>query len=426
MFDNCEYKIFEYDNAFTFVTAGEWTPSVVGESINITLSTESKYFKIALRKSEALEEFSLPHVIVDTVEKEEYFNVKPSGNFQRLVIPVNVVNAASADSEEWTIQDTPEFLPDYGVLMIPDTYSNIGKPTRLIIYCHGAGVAYGSSVGGFPATDCEPEYWLSEGCAVMDIEGNPYDNSNRHGYMPQGIQCYENAYDWVINNYNICRDGVFLGGRSMGGGMTFEILQSAIPVIASCPVAPVANQLWWWNYAPGSYRKFMAQHMGFSEPWPESTGGYLMTTEEYDFLYNNFDKMIKYAPLWRGIENLPDKDTLFEHGRIGAKVESDEGEAEMYSKLRFKAKAPIKIFASYEDKTVPYGRNAVYMYNMLKNAGQICELRLFHSDAPSAHHFEQQDSRAYTEVTTIYGKTMTAPLVYIEMMQFWRRYEKTI
>jgi hypothetical protein len=63
---------------------------------------------------------------------------------------------------------------------------------------------------------------------------------------------------------------------------------------------------------------------------------------------------------------------------------------------------------------------------MLKNAGQIFELRLFHSDAPSAHHFEQQDSRAYTEVTTIYGKTMTAPLVYIEMMQFWRRYEKTI
>ena len=37
--------------------------------------------------------------------------------------------------------------------------------------------------------------------------------------------------------------------------------------------------------------------------------------------------------------------------------------------------------------------------------------------------FGVQDSRHLTEVTTIYGETVQAPLVYVEMLQFWRRYE---
>jgi dipeptidyl aminopeptidase/acylaminoacyl peptidase len=311
--------------------------------------------------------------------------------------------------------------------MLPETYSNIGKPTRLIIYCHGAGVNYQSTVTGFPASDCDPDYWLAEGCAVMDIEGNPYNNSDEHGYIPEARQSYMAAYNWIINNYNICRDGIFLGGRSMGGGMTFEVLQSTIPVIAACPVVPVCNQLWWWNYMSNARRKFCAEKMGFTGTTPTwGADGKTLSDEEKQYLYDNFDKMVKYSPLWRGIENLPDKDTLFAHAQISSTATSNEAEAAMYAKLRFKVKAPVKIFASKEDNTVPYTRNAVYMYNMLKNAAQPCELRVFSTNASSAHHFEQQDSRAYTTVTTVYGKTMSAPLVYIEMMQFWRRYEKTI
>ena len=426
-YGNYEYSIFKYDNAFNFIENTEWANSEDSSLNQIILDSNklTRYIKILFRKSTNLEEFGLPRVIVGSVEENEYFNILPKGNFQRLVIPVNVVNPRAGDSEEWTIQDEPNILPDYGVLMLPNTYSNIGKPTRLIIYCHGAGVGYSSSVSGFPVSDCQPEYWLGEGCAVMDIEGNPFNNSNRHGYMPQGIQCYENAYDWVIMNYNIRTDGVFLGGRSMGGGMCFEILQSAIPVVAACPVVPVANQLWWWNYMPGNYRQFCADHMGFD--WPTSTGGYKMTDEEYQCLQDNFDKMVKYAPLWRGIENLPSKEELFAVGHLNAKTDREnEKEAELYSKLRFKVKAPVKIFASYEDTTVPYARNAVYMYNMIKNAAQPCELRLMHTDASSGHHFEIQDSRAYADLTTIYGETINAPIIYYEMMQFWRRYEKTI
>lgn len=95
---------------------------------------------------------------------------------------------------DWDLLDSRKVLPDYGLLVLPKTYSNIGKPTRLIIYCHGAGVNYADNVTRFPTTDCRPEYWLAEGYAVMDIEGNPYDNTNEHFFIPEARQCYEHAY----------------------------------------------------------------------------------------------------------------------------------------------------------------------------------------------------------------------------------------
>lgn len=423
---DCQISVFEYSSDFEFLRSISYADFVANTAKSVTVSEDCVYIRLTIIKSSSLEEFGLPIVSVTNVCSHEYFNTRPSDGFQRLIIPVNVANALASDEDEWVIQDEPNVLADYGVLMLPETYSNIGQPTRLIIYCHGAGVNYASSVTGFPSTDCDPDYWLAEGCAVMDIEGNPYNNEDEHGYIPEARQSYMAAYNWVINNYNICRDGVFLGGRSMGGGMCFEILQSAIPVVAACPVVPVCNQLWWWNYMSAARRSFCAEKMGFTGTEPTWQSSKTLSDEEKQYLYDNFDKMVKYSPLWRGVENLPDKDTLFAHAQISATSTSNDAEAEMYDGLRFKVKAPVKIFACYEDSIVPYARNALYMYNMLKNAAQPCELRLFSTDASSTHHFEQQDSRAYTDVTTIYGETVSAPIVYYEMMQFWRRYEKTV
>ena len=114
---------------------------------------------------------------------------------------------------------------------------------------------------------------------------------------------------------------------------------------------------------------------------------------------------------------------MFSVGLKAATVRDYPEEAELYNSLRYKASAPVKIFDAYEDGQVPYERNALYMYRMLTNAAQICELRMFHTDASTPHKFELNDSRAMITVTTSYGKTMSAPLVYVEMLQFWRRYE---
>ena len=421
---DCQIQIMQYDSGFTYLKALAFVNVASETKVIFSLDDDCKFVRLLIRKDSSTPEFNLPSIKVSNVADKEYFNPRPSDDgYLRLVIPINVANPASVNDTTWNQQDTPNWLADYGLLALPETYSNIGKPTRLIIYCHGSGVYYTSNSTRFPSTDFRPEYWLAEGYAVMDMDGNPLDDTHAHIYTPTARQSYELAYKWVIENFNIATDGVFLGGRSLGGGMCFDIMQSHIPVIAACPVVPSCNTLFMWNIFSNTTRQYMARRMGFVGEEPTWTTSKPMTAEEYQYIKDNFDKMVQYSPFWRGIENLPDKEILFSVGLKAATVRDYPEEAELYNSLRFKVSAPVKIFDAYEDGQVPYERNALYMYRMLTNAGQICELRMFHTDAPTPHKFELGDSRAMIEVTTTYGKTMSAPLVYVEMLQFWRRYE---
>ena len=407
--DDCDVRVCQYDADFRFIKIIDFTQVNASEGKTFKLDASCEYIRLVFRKDSSLPQFEKPEVYVKNVESKEYFETRPSDEgYQKILAHIEVDG---------------EILPDYGVVCLPETYSNVGEPTRLIIFCHGAAVNYPSSVSRFVASDINPEYWLKEGYAIMDIEGNPFDNTNEHFYIPQAIQCYKAAYDWVTTTYNIRTDGVFLGGRSMGGGMCFKILRSDIPVIAACPVVPACNQLWYWNYASADRKTFCSEKMGFTGTQPAWTSNKKLTDAEYDYLYANFDKMLACSPFWSGIENLPSKDELFSVGRVSANSAYDEAEANPYSTLKFRAKAPVKIFTCYEDTTVPYRRNAELMYNMMVNAGMECELSLVHTDASTPHRYEQQDSNANITVTTRYGETMSAPWVYVEMVKFWRKYE---
>ena len=407
--ESCDVRVCQYDKDFGFIKIIDFTSVNADEAKEFKLDASCEYIRLVFRKNSSLTEFELPEVYVKNVEQQEYFEPRPADDgYQKILAHVEV---------------NGEILPDYGVVCLPETYSNVGEPTRLIIFCHGAAVNYPSSVSRFVDSDINPEYWLKEGYAIMDVEGNPYDNSNEHFYIPAAKKSYEAAYNWVINTYNIRTDGVFLGGRSMGGGMCFDILQSSIPVVAACPVVPACNTLWHWNYCSADRKKFCSEKAGFIGAQPSWTSNKKMVDEEYQYLYDNFDKMMECSPIWRGIVDLPGKDELFSVGRVSANVAYDEAEYEFYSKLSYWAKAPVKIFTCYEDSTVPYRRNAQIMYNMMKNAGMECDLSLVHTDASTPHRYEQQDSKANITVTTRYGEAMSAPWVYVDMLKFWRKYE---
>lgn len=407
--EDCDVRVCQYDENFRFLKIVDFTATEANVLKGFNLNAECKYIRLVFRKNSSLPYFELPEVYVKNVEQQEYFEPRPADEgYQKILVHMDVDG---------------EILPDYGIVCLPETYSNTGEPTRLIIFCHGAAVNYPSSVTRFVDTDINPEYWLKEGYAIMDIEGNPFDNTNEHFYIPHAKQSYEAAYNWVTSTYNIMTDGVFLGGRSMGGGMCFDILQSSIPVIAACPVVPACIPLWYWNYCSAERKTFCSEKAGFTGTPPAWTSNKKMTDEEYQYLYDNFDKLMLCAPIWKGIEDLPGKDELFSVGRVSANVAYDKDEYEFYSKLSFRAKAPVKIFTCYEDSTVPYQRNAQLVYNMMKNAGMECELSLVHTDAATPHRYEQQDSKANISVTTRYGETLSAPWVYVDMLQFWRKYE---
>ena len=412
---DCDVRLSQYDDAFNFIKYTDFTSLTAARAKDFILHSSCTYVRMLFRKDSSIPEFEKPDILVGNISEEKYYEVRSDDDgYQRLVMPIKISDPTLSDKD---------VLPDYGMLVLPKTYSNTGDPTRLIIYCHGAGTNYSSSITRFPTSALLPEYWLEQGYAVMDIEGNPFDNSTAHSYIPQARQTYETAYNWVVNTYNICKDGVFLGGRSLGGGMCFDLLQSSIPIIAACPLVPACNQMWYWSYMTAARKKFIFDKLGLTEGQPTWTSNKTLSEEEFQYIYENFEILMDCAPFWRGIEDLPEKDILFSIGRISANSKFDETEYNIYSKLSFKVKAPVKLFGCPEDNVVPSGRNAELMYLMLKNAGQDCELALYNSKISAPHHFELQDPQYMTQVTTKDGQTMQVPLIYIEMLEYWKKYE---
>ena len=69
---------------------------------------------------------------------------------------------------------------DHGMLALPAGYTEKGKPTRLVINCHGAG-------GTVSTDDSQVEqqvitrYLLANGYAVMDVNGLPEEYAGEYG-----------------------------------------------------------------------------------------------------------------------------------------------------------------------------------------------------------------------------------------------------
>ena len=338
-----------------------------------------------------------------------------------ILVPVLVSDPDTCEDETEDLQDTQTLLSDTGILALPPTYTPDGNPTRIIIYCHGAGVNYSIGTGTFPSSDIRPELWLAEGYAVMDVEGNPFNDVDEHFYNPTARQCYIAAYEFVTRKYNIRKDGILLGGRSMGGGMVFDLLLSTIPIIAACPLVPGVNTLWLWEYMNAARRQFVAQKMGFTGTAPTWTNNNPMSNSEWQYLQDNFDKFIRYSPFLALQMDTPTKTEIFSVGNIGTSASSTT-EAELYGGRHFKCKAPVKMFAVHDDATVNNARNCDLVKTMMLNGAQVVELRYFED---GGHHFEVTSKYLLPTYTTSYGQTLTdVPVVYVEMLAFWRRYEQ--
>ena len=418
--ESCEY--IGHAPADSWMTIQANTPT----AISVPVGTQYvKLCFIGVNYEEGIT--SIPTITLTGAFPEDWdtFSARPlDSGYQRMAVRVFVTDPNCCDDESQNVQDNGEWLVDYGIIALPQTYSNTGKPTRLIIYCHGAAVNYSTSATRFNAQDLEPDYWLAEGYAVMDIEGNPFDNVNEHICIPQAMDSYVAAYKWAVEHYNLKRDGVFLGGRSMGGYNTFNLIrrECKIPVIAACPNVPSSES---FGYGQADRKAFCALHMGFDVPdGYEFKDTANMTDADFvaqrQLLYNNWDKWVKCVPVYNMCYDLPAKDVFMEMWNEGTRTE-------VLSKLHAHAKCPVKLFGCHEDPSCPPEDTSALYYRMLINSGQIAELRLFHTSiaVSKAHHYDTQDPALRTSIVTRYGEQLSnIPVVYIEMLRFWRRYEQ--
>lgn len=424
--DTRRVSLYQYDKDFALLERTVVASVVADTETEFSLASGTRYVKVSITISDQLEEGAMTTLLVTGNFPSDWdtFNVRSSDSgYMKVMVPVRVTDPTCCDEETSTVQDASQILKDYGVICLPTQYSNTGKPTRLIIYCHGAAVNYATNVSRFNSVDLEPDYWLAEGYAVMDVEGNPFNNTDEHICIPQAMECYVAAYKWAIEYYNLCRDGIFLGGRSMGGQNTFNLMrrECPIPVIAACPNSSASDAS--FGYAQKARKEFCALHMGFVVPegftWSEGD----VTPEEIQVLSDNWDKYIKCCPELSSCIDLPSKEVvLASYPRSNTPT--------LWSTLHMVAKCPVKLFGCNQDPVPPSTTTALY-YRMLMNAGQIAELRLFNSNkdytgtGTTAHHYDTQDPALRANITTSYGEELTnVPIVYIEMLAFWRRYEQ--
>ena len=59
-------------------------------------------------------------------------------NIHRFTVPVNCY-LENNDERTLSVQDHEEIYEDHGFIILPESYTENGAPTRLVICCHGAG-----------------------------------------------------------------------------------------------------------------------------------------------------------------------------------------------------------------------------------------------------------------------------------------------
>lgn len=259
----------------------------------------------------------------------------------------------------------PEFFDDYqpytdyGVLIFPESYTDHGKKTRLVISAHGGGgtVSADSSQAEYQSIS---RYLVANGYAVMDVNGLPEQYALEHGNLRLqdsvgsyiAIQSHIKAYNYAMDNFNFYPE-VFLVGISEGGITTTNIvLHTHIPVLAQAgwsPVLDTYNQIWMdpWPWCsvngPGAV---LATVYGF-ELNPESTS----TKDRLKWIYDE-KKIMGYNPMKCNVVTGPDG-------------------------LEYRYyRAPVKFWHCMDDETVRYEPTEAFIKS-IQNAGGTAYLKLY-------------------------------------------------
>lgn len=238
------------------------------------------------------------------------------------------------------LQDFEELYEDFGCLLLPDTYTDTGDPTRLVISCHGAGgtvTTDDAQVMGQTLT----RYLLANGYAVMDVNGLPEGYAAKMGIdlrnnvgTPIAVRSYVKAYHYCMERFNLKRE-VFVHGGSMGGISSANlVLSGCIPVIAHsafCPVLDTYHEIFLHPWCGGLPKTALGKIYGFD------------TDESGEYIYDE-RKLCGYNP-------------------------AQSGKAKHYP-------VPVKFWQCVDDPVVSFAVTQRFV-NDIKETGGVAYLRAF-------------------------------------------------
>lgn len=316
-----------------------------------------------------------------------------SGTTQRFQVKVNCTKLKSIDESDVStpLDSYSEYL-DNGFIMLPDTYTDYGKKTRLVISCHGAG-------GTVTTNDSQVEnqtmtkYLVANGYAVMDVSGLPPAYASSQGINQLNnigsyiaMQCYIKAYHYCMEIFNLYPD-VFLMGASMGGISSSNLcLTGSIPVIAQagwCPVLDTYNEIFLHPWSNGAPKTALAKFYGLEKDLNN------------EYVYDE-EKIRGYNP-------------------VKNKTVEIDGTTYTYYPV------PVKFWHCKNDPTVSYQVTKTFVES-IKNAGGIAYLRSF---ATGGHEPQNVGSAIAnpTGVTIFKGTTLQITPAIEEVFLWFKRFE---
>lgn len=184
-------------------------------------------------------------------------------------------NFADVEDDTAVLQDSESFAPVNCVLKLPTNYTPSGKPTKLIMFAHGAGSLI---------TGNEVSYWnpivqplWDNGYAVFDVNGsnNNYTTYADNMGSPRTISAYRKALQYIVENYNV-EDKIYLMGVSMGGLVALNFVQQypeLVNVIGLMnPITAMYKAAWlhpWYgvdaNWPNGRTHTMIAREFNFDD-----------------------------------------------------------------------------------------------------------------------------------------------------------------
>lgn len=232
---------------------------------------------------------------------------------------------------------------DQGVIILPRQYSSSGKPTPLIIGCHGGGGTVSSETSQLE-TSALYQYLVSLGYAVMDMAGMPESFSKRlridhnrclGSYV--AIRAYEAGYQYVVNKYNLDTTRCYVIGGSNGGLTALNLVRlSNIPFVCLAGIAPlvsIGEQA--WNI-----------HLG------ASSGG------EFQAFQNRANIIRLYR--MKDVFSFYDlKSAYFERERVSYYDPFDS-----YWLNRFVVDCPVMIWHSVDDEVLPFNFSSLFVKSL--------------------------------------------------------------
>lgn len=423
-----EYTTWYYDENKKLISPlGEFITSPVNK---IPVPVATKFVKIGMRNlndRSSVPDFYNLNIQYKSIDKEPIFEYNSTlgtypVNIQghiNICGPVRVSNPQSTIGTTTDVQDQWIRYANYGILKLPTTYNERGKPTPLIIFCHGYSTHYSyNSLEIANTSNLNVDYLLKEGFAVMDIDGNPLSSTIAHGCSNMAIEAYIAGYKWVIDRFNVTKE-VYMAGHSEGGMMAALLtnIGDAIPIKGTCLFAPASSIMMLMDLHP-EHRDALATYYGMQGTRPTWSTGRL-NAEEKQYLYNNIDRMMKSSTLWSSNTdiNIDDVKSLT-NSFLSAPTDAEK--TFYNSKHKLVRKSPIKIFHGTADTSclIEYSE---LLYNMLKNSGVYVEFRVL--DGVGHTGTNGIVAVGSNRINTAYGEILTGiPTTLIEMVKFFRRF----